>query len=138
MLQGMKDLFFSFFKYAVVGASNTFITLSLIFLLRRFTALGIFAANGAGYAGGMVNGFIWNRRWTFKAHEQGIFRQLLIFPSVWALAYAVQFTAFYVMERHASWHEGHEGLSTLLAMSCFSLVNFSMNNLITFKKAASV
>jgi putative flippase GtrA len=53
-------------RFIVVGGSSTAITLAI------FTAsigLGVWYPIGAalGYAAGILNGYTWNRRWTFEA-----------------------------------------------------------------------
>ena len=52
-------------KYALVGLGNTLLTFVVYFLLTEIFALSPGLANPIGYAVGLVNSFVWNRRWTF-------------------------------------------------------------------------
>jgi putative flippase GtrA len=57
-------LVLQFVKFGVVGVSNT-----LIFFLVYTLLLKVFvAASGIGFAVGAINGFLWNRAWTFRGH----------------------------------------------------------------------
>ncbi len=130
LLQKIKVLFFKAFKYGIVGLSNTALTLSIIFVLRRILGFNLFFANGCGYAAGLANSFFWNRRWTFKAHDQGVFRQLVLFLAMWGLSYGIQLGSLYILESSSPWSEE---ITTLLAMICFTGVNFILNNFVTFR-----
>jgi putative flippase GtrA len=57
-------------RYAVVGVTNTLLTLAVFALL---TAVGLPApvASAAGFAAGAANGYGLNRRWTFRVHARG-------------------------------------------------------------------
>ena len=57
-------------RYLVVGASNTAITLAAYALLVRAGAPAV-VASVAAFAAGAVNGFLLNRRWTFRSDRRG-------------------------------------------------------------------
>ena len=64
-------------KFCIVGASSTVIDKGLLFLLTKkmlvLTALPWvpwFTWNTLTFCFAVSNGFVWNRRWTFRAHEQ--------------------------------------------------------------------
>lgn len=52
--------------YAVVGISNTLITVACIAVL-TLMHVNLFIANAIGYAVGLTNSFLLNQRFTFKA-----------------------------------------------------------------------
>ena len=67
-------------RFIVVGASNTALTLSLYAIA---VELGVWYPLAAflGYAAGIVNGYTWNRIWTFRAgsfHFREFSRYLLV------------------------------------------------------------
>lgn len=57
-----------FVKFGVVGVSNTAITLIVYTLLLDVFGVWYVAASAIGFAVGAVNGFLWNRAWTFRGH----------------------------------------------------------------------
>lgn len=57
-----------FAKFALVGVSNTALTLIVYTLLLKVFGVWYLAASAIGFIVGAVNGFIWNRRWTFSGH----------------------------------------------------------------------
>jgi putative flippase GtrA len=57
-----------FAKFGIVGVSNTLLFLAVYTLLFKALGLWYVAASAIGFAVGAVNGFLWNRAWTFKGH----------------------------------------------------------------------
>lgn len=58
-----------FVKFGLVGVSNTLIALTVYTLLLKALGVWYVAASALGFAVGAVNGFLWNRAWTFKGHR---------------------------------------------------------------------
>jgi putative flippase GtrA len=61
-------LILQFVKFGIVGVSNTLIAFAVYTLLLKGFGVWYVAASGIGFAIGAVNGFLWNRAWTFKGH----------------------------------------------------------------------
>jgi putative flippase GtrA len=61
-------LIVQFAKFGLVGVSNTLITLLVYTLLVKAFGVWYVAASALGFALGAVNGFLWNRAWTFRGH----------------------------------------------------------------------
>src|SRR5487761_584377 len=57
-----------FVKFGIVGVSNTLIFFLVYTLLLKVFGVWYVAASGIGFAVGAINGFLWNRRWTFRVH----------------------------------------------------------------------
>jgi putative flippase GtrA len=57
-----------FVKFGIVGVSNTLISFAVYTLLLKVFGVWYVAASGIGFAVGAVNGFLWNRAWTFRGH----------------------------------------------------------------------
>jgi putative flippase GtrA len=57
-----------FVKFGIVGISNTLLTLAVYTLLLKVFGVWYLAASAIGFAVGAVNGFLLNRRWTFRGH----------------------------------------------------------------------
>lgn len=73
-LQGMPSnwvrapLVVQFFKFGIVGVSNTLLTFAIYTVLLKVFGVWYLAASAIGFAVGAVNGFLLNRRWTFREH----------------------------------------------------------------------
>jgi putative flippase GtrA len=57
-----------FVKFGLVGVSNTLIAFAVYTVLLKVFGVWYIAASGIGFAVGAVNGFLLNRRWTFREH----------------------------------------------------------------------
>ncbi len=57
-----------FVKFGLVGVSNTLLSFAVYTILLKVFGVWYIAASGIGFALGAVNGFLLNRRWTFKEH----------------------------------------------------------------------
>jgi putative flippase GtrA len=57
-----------FVKFGIVGVSNTLLTLVVYTLLLKVLGVLYLAASAIGFIVGAVNGFLLNRRWTFREH----------------------------------------------------------------------
>jgi putative flippase GtrA len=57
-----------FVKFGIVGISNTLITFAVYTLLLKGFGVWYLAASAIGFVVGAINGFLWNRRWTFRGH----------------------------------------------------------------------
>jgi putative flippase GtrA len=55
-------------KFGLVGVSNTLITLLVYTLLVKALGVWYVEASALGFMVGAVNGFLWNRAWTFRGH----------------------------------------------------------------------
>jgi putative flippase GtrA len=65
-------------KFCLVGGSSTVINLSIFYFLRTsFPLIPWWASQTVGFVFGVLNGFHWNRRWTFASQHQGPLRRQL-------------------------------------------------------------
>jgi putative flippase GtrA len=57
-----------FVKFGIVGVANTLLTFAIYTLLLKVFGVWYLAASAIGFAVGATNGFLLNRRWTFREH----------------------------------------------------------------------
>lgn len=57
-----------FVKFGIVGVSNTLLTFAVYTLLLKVFGVWYLAASAIGFGVGATNGFLLNRRWTFREH----------------------------------------------------------------------
>ncbi|MCL2769889.1 MAG: GtrA family protein [Solirubrobacterales bacterium] len=67
-LSNERSIVTQFVKFAIVGVSNTLLTFVVYTVLIEVFDVWYIAASGIGFAVGAVNGFLLNRRWTFRGH----------------------------------------------------------------------
>src|ERR1700732_586025 len=67
-------------KFGIVGISNTLLTFAIYTLLLKVFGVWYLAASAIGFAVGATNGFLLNRRWTFREHVGDAFT-----PVRWAI-----------------------------------------------------
>lgn len=65
-----------FVKFGIVGISNTLITLAVYTFLLKVVGMWYLAASAIGFAAGATNGFLLNRRWTFRGHIGDVYTPL--------------------------------------------------------------
>jgi len=57
-----------FLKFGIVGVSNTLLAFATYTVLLKVFGVWYLAASAIGFIVGATNGFLLNRRWTFKEH----------------------------------------------------------------------
>jgi len=82
--------FDKFFKYNLVGISNTLLTLTIIYILQQLYSVNSFLSNFVGYIFGIILSFTLNSIWTFNKTDDKLVRGLK-FLFVFFIAYGVNF-----------------------------------------------
>ena len=129
-------------RYAVVGVGNTLLTLITILVCKSLLGINPYISNALGYAVGLVNSFIWNKKWVF--HSSGGYRgEAARFLAGAGVCYLVQLLAVWALTDLTSlggkmWHlpfftlSGY-GVATLVGNVVYTLANFLFNKLVTFR-----
>ncbi len=115
-------------KYGLVGVMNTLITLVLFFILRRF-GTDVDVANFVSYAAGILNSFVWNKLWVFRARGGAWGREAALFLLGALGCWGVQWLAFRGMLLLMA-----ESVAYLLGMVVYTAANYGFNRLVTFRK----
>jgi putative flippase GtrA len=63
-----NPLLAQFIKFGIVGVSNTLLTFVIYTILVKAFDVWYLAASATGFTIGSINGFLLNRRWTFREH----------------------------------------------------------------------
>jgi putative flippase GtrA len=123
-----------FIKFGIVGVSNTLLTLIVYTVLLKVFGVWYLAASAIGFIVGAVNGFLLNRRWTFREHVGDSFT-----PVRWGIVQTcglgINEALLYLLVHHAH-------LDKLLAQVCATAVvtvtTFFVNRAWTFRVHAPV
>lgn len=132
-----------FLRYLAVGVLNTVVTLVVIYVLKSFTPTPRMLCNAIGYIAGVVNSFLWNRAWVFRATDGNGARQAVRFVVGFGICYGLQFLvvwgllhweAFATISINVTGFEiSGYGIATLIGMGVYTVANFIFNKLIAFK-----
>ena len=115
-------------RFALVGVTNTLVTLATYTLL---LALGVnyLAAGAIGFALGALNGYTWNRVWTFEAgrHRHGMLVRYLI-VTLAAIGLTAGLLAFFVEAVGTG-----KLVAQLLALPVVTVIAYHANHRWTFR-----
>lgn len=132
-----------FIKYACVGVINTLVTFFVIFLCKSVLGVNPWLSNALGYAAGIVNSFLWNKRWVFCTSGHYL-REAVIFLSGALVCYVVQLLALWLLVNETglrTWQcqlwsftlSGY-GIATVLGNIVYTVAYYIYNKLITFRQ----
>jgi putative flippase GtrA len=123
-----------FIKFGIVGVSNTLLTFVVYTLLLKVFGVWYLAASAIGFGVGATNGFLLNRRWTFREHVGDT-----LTPVRWAI---VQGCGLGINEGLLYLFVHDVRLDKLLAQACATVVvtlsTFFANRAWTFRVHAPV
>ncbi len=117
-------------KFLIVGGINTGITY-LVYILCRAIDLSPVTSNTLGYVIGVINSYVWNRKWVFQSHSSRIGRQIGLFTGAFLLCFGLQLAVFKTLLSHTALHEY---LVQLISMIVYTCANYLINRKITFKR----
>ena len=130
-----------FVKYCMVGVLNTLVCLGTIFICKSLFGINPYVSNALGYTVGVLNSFLWNRRWVFRSHGR-YSREAIRFMLGCGLCYLAQLAVVMVLNQsnfgdyefdlHFFVLSGY-GVATLLGNVVYTLCNFVYNRLVVFK-----
>lgn len=130
-------------KYGVIGVSNTLITLAVFYVMNTLMGLPYGISNITGYVLGVINSFVWNRRWVFKTDGK-LMREAGLFVCGFLLCMALQGIVSWILLEpcnmknmaEISWlpmKKSGENIVMVIAMVVYTLANYVYNRLVTFK-----
>jgi len=118
-----------FLKFGIVGISNTLITALTIWLFLKVLHCSDYFANFTGYILGLINSFIWNRKWTFESKTK-VSATLFKFIVTFAISYLFQLGNLYLL-LHYTHIDPY--FCQLLSIVVYTILNFVLNKTYTFK-----
>lgn len=123
-----KDLV-RFIKFLIVGCINTGITY-LCFIILRFIGVSPELSNTIGYVVGVINSFIWNKKWVFNTHNTNVLREAFSFFIIFLVCFTLQFIIFRFLIYQMN---TNEYLAQLISMIIYTVLNYILNRLFSFK-----
>ena len=125
----IKKSYIQFLKFGIVGIFNTLLTAATIWFLLKVLHCSDYFSNFVGYIIGLLNSFIWNRKWTFESKTKvsvTVFKFIVTF----AISYLFQLGNLYLL-LHFTPIDPY--LCQILSIVVYTLINFILNKNYTFK-----
>ncbi|MDR2805139.1 MAG: GtrA family protein [Dysgonamonadaceae bacterium] len=141
-------------KYGIVGVLNTLLTAVVIALMMHFlfhvngqqdaSSIAVSVSNATGYVAGLINSFVWNRKWTFHSRKDWRI-DFLKFTATFLICYIPQLLLVMALNRYANIPSlkihalGVESmlspayLCQLTGIVFYTALNFLCNKYYTFK-----
>ena len=140
------NTFLQLIKYGIVGVMNTLVTIVVIFVCKAILNINPWLSNAIGYIAGVVNSFIWNKKWVFKS-DNGYFFEAMKFLVGFLPCYLIQLACVWLLTEctplgDMTWTVcgftfGGYGVATLIGMVVYTLSNFFYNRHITFRQSSN-
>ena len=118
-------------KFGIVGVFNTLITAIVIWVMLKKLGASDYVSNIVGYMLGLINSFIWNRKWTFES-KTNIASTFFKFIITFAICYLLQLGNLYLL-LHFTSIDAY--ISQLLSILVYTIFNFILNKRYTFKNS---
>jgi len=128
LLLKKKSMINQLIRFLSVGLFNTLIGISVIYML-LFYGVNNYISNISGYIFGIILSYFLHKYYTFKSQNGITKKEILKFLFVFLISYCINIIILYL-----SLHFFSQYLSQLLAIIGYSIVNYLLNKLYTFKK----
>jgi putative flippase GtrA len=127
---GGSGILRQFARFGLVGISNTFIHISVYFLL-VFFGVHYLASNTAAFIISVMNAYYWNGKYVFRkqytAHSIPLAKSLIAYGATYALSQAILYVCVELL-RISQW------IAPVIALLITIPGNFLLNKLWTFRK----
>ncbi|MDR1119404.1 MAG: GtrA family protein [Dysgonamonadaceae bacterium] len=146
-----KNSFVQLIKYGIVGVSNTLLTAFIIWVILKFlfgvngdaeaSPLAMSIANIFGFVAGVINSFVFNRKWTFNSSVSWK-KSFLKFSAGFACCYLIQLGIVLLLNesdiitpiRYKAYTLTAAYICQLIGIVSYTLLNFFYNKYYAFKK----
>lgn len=130
MINIFKSHYKKFSKFAVVGAFNTIIDLSVFYILYEHFNIYFVIAHICAFLVAVINSFIFNSLWTFKSLKRGqITKQFLSFVLVAMIGLGISSLVIYIAAFYM-----HVYLAKIFAIIAVMIWGYAGSWLFVFKE----
>jgi len=120
-----------FIKFAIVGATGTLLSLTILYCLTEFINFQYWAALPIGYFLGITNNFLLNRKFTFQRTDKPFLTQYseyIVSMLFGAIGYTI--STILLTETFRIWYF----LSAVLSVGVSTIIDFSLSKIWVFRK----
>ena len=130
-----------FVKYCTVGVLNTIVCLGVIFICKSLIGLNPYLSNALGYIAGVINSFLWNKKWVFNSDGR-LAHEAIKFLVGFGICYALQFVVVWAISHGSFGRREFDlsvftlsgyGVATLVGNVVYTVTNYLYNRLFTFR-----
>ena len=146
-----KDFWLQAIKYGIVGIINTLLTAVVIWIMMHLvfqtgkeenvSSWVITISNITGFIVGLINSFVWNRKWTFHSQNRWI-SEFIKFVAAFLVCYIPQLFFVNFLNIYTNLQIdiaplviSHAYACQLLGIVFYTSLNFLLNKYYTFKPA---
>jgi putative flippase GtrA len=115
-------------KYSIIGIFNTLIGLGVIYIAYNTLKLNYIISNVIGYLFGLINSFIWNRKWTFHSSKSKL-NSVMPFLTVFIISYIGNIVCVIIS---IDYLKIDPNIAQLFGVIGYSTLNFLLNKFYTF------
>lgn len=116
-------------KFLIVGIMNAAIGLGVIYSTYNLLNVNYILSNVLGYGCGIVNSFIWNRRWTFRSKKDPK-PEILLFFLMFGVSYGVNLLVTVICVEKLGIQPN---IAQLVGIFFYTTSNFFGNKYLTFR-----
>jgi putative flippase GtrA len=124
-----RHIFVQGYRFIVVGLANAAIGLGVIYSSYNLFHLNYKLSNILGYGCGLVNSFIWNRKWTFRSRKHPG-PQILLFFIMFGISYGLNLAVTVLCVEKLGLNPN---IAQLAGIFFYTSSNFFLNKYITFR-----
>lgn len=125
-----NEEFLRVMRFVVVGFSNFVIISLTVWIMMHLCQADMLPANITAYAIALVNNFVWNKLWVFRARGGNLLREIALNLIAYGTAYLLQLGCSFAL---ADLLGMNEYVAQFIGLFVFGATNFIMNKLLTFK-----
>lgn len=129
-MMSRNEEFLRVMRFVVVGFSNFVIILLTVWIMMHLCQADMLPANITAYAIALVNNFVWNKLWVFRARGGNLLREIALNLIAYGTAYLLQLGCSFAL---ADLLGMNEYVAQFIGLFVFGATNFIMNKLLTFK-----
>lgn len=125
-----NEEFLRVMRFVVVGFSNFVIISLTVWIMMHLCQADMLPANITAYTIALVNNFVWNKLWVFRARGGNLLREIALNLIAYGTAYLLQLGCSFAL---ADLLGMNEYVAQFIGLFVFGATNFIMNKLLTFK-----
>lgn len=118
-----------FFKFGLVGVSNTLISLGTYYLL-YFVGVNYLVANAVGFVVSVLNSYYWNNKYVFKKTQNGHLKPLLKTFLSYGSTFLMSTVLLFALVQYVGISEV---AAPIICIAITTPINFVINKLWAFK-----
>lgn len=132
MIKKYWDIIIQFIKFNIVGIVNTIVDFAIYTMLTEMAGFSYVLAKSISFPCGMLNSYLMNSGWTFRAERTRSKREIFSFILIGLFSYGVSLLIMYICSHFLN--ISSDFIINIIAMPISAIVSFGGNKLLVFNK----